>query len=205
MPVIEISESNLERLQKAALQLYSPRVAAEQALVDLAKSKGKDVSSPKVLAEIAQILARFGGRGIPADEALDSVLRYCEAGMGHPEFPVTAVQRDSRHSEIRDFRGDTPPDLRHTRLLRARFGRRPATGWNNLVHAAHIEALLSVGSLEMLRKVSKSNVLIGHVRALRKRKKATTMLPKLVLRYRTCPLSMRGLTFSAWPGKRNWR
>lgn len=64
-------------------------------------------------------------------------------------------------SDVLEFNADTPPDLRHTRVLVARFGNRAASGWNQLVHAAHVEALLQLGSLDVLRGATKSNFIIG--------------------------------------------
>ena len=161
MAIIEVPEASLARLQNVALRLSDTRTAAERALVDLAKAKGADVTSPRMRAEIAQVLAIFGGPGISSTEALHLVLDYCERGLGGPEPPATPTQYGHRGPEVRSFEPDTPPDLRHTRVLRARFGSRPATGWNNLVHAAHIEACSKLGSLDALRKASKSNLLIG--------------------------------------------
>jgi hypothetical protein len=161
MPTIEVPEASLSRLQKVASLLSGTRTAAERALVDLAKTRGADVTSPKVMAEIAQVLARFGGPRISSGEALRLLLDYCEARLGESESPAASSEHALRTQEIRDFRPDTPPDLRHTRVLSARFGNHPATGWNNLVHAAHIEACARLGSLEALKKASKSNLLIG--------------------------------------------
>ena len=59
------------------------------------------------------------------------------------------------------FAPDAPPDLRHTRVLTARFAGRTASGWNNLVHAAHAEALSQLQSLDVLRGVTKSNFITG--------------------------------------------
>lgn len=62
---------------------------------------------------------------------------------------------------VDEFDADTPPDLRHTRVLRARFGDRPVSGWNNLVHAGHIEALSRLRSLDVLKGATKSNFITG--------------------------------------------
>lgn len=69
-----------------------------------------------------------------------------------------SVNRDPEPSE---FVPDTPPDLRHTRVLSARFASRTASGWNDLVHAAHAEALSQLRSLDVLRGVTKSNFITG--------------------------------------------
>lgn len=55
----------------------------------------------------------------------------------------------------------SPPDLRHTRVLSAQFAGRIASGWNNLVHVAHIEAMSRLGSLGALRNSTKSNFVAG--------------------------------------------
>lgn len=60
-----------------------------------------------------------------------------------------------------EFDPDAPPDLRHAGVLTARFAGRTATGWNKLVHEAHVEAILRLGSLDALRGATKSNFIIG--------------------------------------------
>jgi hypothetical protein len=71
---------------------------------------------------------------------------------------VAESQTGDRTQELNP---DGPPDLRHTRILTARFAGQVASGWNNLVHVAHKEAMLHLGSLESLRSVTKSNLITG--------------------------------------------
>ncbi len=59
------------------------------------------------------------------------------------------------------FKPDSPPDLRHARVLAARIGNTTASGWNKLVHAAHAEAFRRLGSLDALRAVTTSNLKRG--------------------------------------------
>lgn len=61
----------------------------------------------------------------------------------------------------KELNPDHPPDLRHTRVLAARFAGQTATGWNNLVHIAHREAMSRLGTLETLRDATKSNLIAG--------------------------------------------
>lgn len=62
---------------------------------------------------------------------------------------------------VQEFNPDAPPDLRHTRVLAARFAGQAATGWNKLVHMAHKEAMSRVGSLDVLRDATTSNFIVG--------------------------------------------
>jgi hypothetical protein len=62
----------------------------------------------------------------------------------------------------RKFEPHTAPSLRHTRLLAADFGGRKADGWNNLVQIAHIEAVRRLGSIEAVRRITTSNMILGH-------------------------------------------
>jgi hypothetical protein len=59
------------------------------------------------------------------------------------------------------FNPDAPPDLRHASVLTARFASKTASGWNRLVHEAHIEAMSQLGSLDALRRATKSNLITG--------------------------------------------
>jgi len=74
-----------------------------------------------------------------------------------PNVPADSQTRDSTQK----LSPDSPPDLRHTRILAARFAGQTASGWNNLVHVAHKEAMSHLGSLESLRSATKSNFIIG--------------------------------------------
>ncbi|MGA2858624.1 MAG: hypothetical protein ABSE40_17280 [Candidatus Sulfotelmatobacter sp.] len=68
------------------------------------------------------------------------------------------------------FSPDAPPDLRHASVLRARFAGKTASGWNKLVHEAHIEAMSRLGSLDALRTVTKSNFITGRASSEETRK-----------------------------------
>lgn len=159
MPVIEVSESSFSRIQQVVTRLGDTYLDAEKALANLAKKRGKDANSAAVRMEISQVLKKFGGAGSSAAAAVDVLLDHWEASVAG--FHGGSGSRKSDASDGREFDADTPPDLRHTRVLSARFGNRPATGWNNLVHAAHIEASSALASPERLKKVSKSNLMIG--------------------------------------------
>jgi len=63
--------------------------------------------------------------------------------------------------QIREFNPERPPDLRHTRVLFARFGSKHADGWNNLVHVAHAEAFLRLKSFDALKAATSSNMING--------------------------------------------
>src|SRR5271155_4012667 len=53
------------------------------------------------------------------------------------------------------------PSLRHTRVIAAEFAGRKADGWNNLVHVAHIEAVQRLGSVEAVRRITTSKIILG--------------------------------------------
>src|ERR1700686_4084140 len=71
------------------------------------------------------------------------------------------LQRPEADSGMLAFNPDAPPDLRHASVLTARFASKTASGWNRLVHEAHIEAMSQLGSLDALRRATKSNFITG--------------------------------------------
>lgn len=68
---------------------------------------------------------------------------------GSPATPETMKKR---------FRAETPPDLKHTRLLRGVVGDHTAHKWNDLVICAHLAAIDSTGSKDKVFKITKSNL-----------------------------------------------
>jgi hypothetical protein len=75
--------------------------------------------------------------------------------------PVGAPVASHTRQRTQELNPDSPPDLRHTRVLAARFADQTATGWNNLVHIAHKEAMSHLASLEAVRSATKSNLIAG--------------------------------------------
>jgi len=71
------------------------------------------------------------------------------------------ISKSAADAEILEFGPDAPPDLRHTDVLSAKFAGRRASGWNRLVHEAHLEAMSRLASIEALRSVTKSNFMVG--------------------------------------------
>jgi len=60
-----------------------------------------------------------------------------------------------------DFDCYDPPDLTHTRVLKADIAGEKAESWNELVHAAHRQAIQRLGDFEALRSNSLSNIVKG--------------------------------------------
>ncbi len=86
--------------------------------------------------------------------------------------PVSPSARESNTANTgrsaqpqREFGPNTAPSLRHTRVIAADFAGRKADGWNSLVHAAHIEAVRRLGSLEAVRRVSAAKIVPGRASA----------------------------------------
>ena len=116
---------------------------------------------PDELVKIGeQILARSAtqtARPTDVAELQPSTGSPMSAGRQKPAQTTTDWQQ---------FSPDAPPDLRHTRVLTALFDSRAASGWNKLVHEAHVDTfrrLRSLGHppLEALRTVTNSNIIKG--------------------------------------------
>lgn len=133
MPAIEIPDSLFRRLQKLAVPLVD--------------------TTASVLEKLADHFEACQRAG--ADEQLLDRIFGKNAGR-----TVTEPETKSKGT-IPEFDPDAPPDLRHTRILSARFGGRTADGWNELVHVAHTEALVCLGSVDSLRGATKSNFVVG--------------------------------------------
>lgn len=133
MPAIEISESLFRRLQKLAVPLVDTTASVLEKLTDHFEACQRANADE-------QLLHRSFGKDIRQS--------------------VTAPESKSKGT-IPEFDPDAPPDLRHTRVLLARFGGRAAGGWNELVQVAHTEALVRLGSVDSLRGATKSNFIVG--------------------------------------------
>jgi len=92
---------------------------------------------------------------------LERVLDDYESRRRNNSTAVPTTQRPETDAGMLAFNPDAPPDLRHASVLTARFASKTASGWNRLVHEAHIEAMSQLGSLDALRRVSKSNFITG--------------------------------------------
>jgi len=92
---------------------------------------------------------------------LERVLDDYEARRGTGSSVARTMNRSESNSAILEFDPDAPPDLRHASVLAARFAGKTAAGWNRLVHEAHIEAMSRLGSLDALRRATKSNFITG--------------------------------------------
>ncbi|MFI5059713.1 MAG: hypothetical protein WA517_11085 [Candidatus Acidiferrum sp.] len=81
-----------------------------------------------------------------------------QAGTGAGE---SGAQENRRAQPLSESEPGKVPNLRHTRILEAKFAGRKADGWNGLVHIAHIEAVKRLGSVEAVRRISTSKLMLG--------------------------------------------
>src|SRR5260370_16753638 len=116
--------------------------------------------------EIAECLfARLKKLAVAVVETLVTVLERLlgnyEAQTGQVSAVATQPQRGENQGQRQAFDTRTPPSLRHTRVIAADFAGRKADGWNSLVHAAHIEAVRRLGSVEAVRRITTSQMIFG--------------------------------------------
>jgi hypothetical protein len=71
----------------------------------------------------------------------------------HKAQPIVTVTKD--------FEPHNPPSLKHTRRVDARIGGLKASSWNELVHMAHRAATAKLGDLGFVKKITRSNIIIG--------------------------------------------
>lgn len=103
----------------------------------------------------ADVLLDVGSNAAQAPEGTREVVG------GQPSRSFTSVGAGPQTQGAHEFDPDQLPDLRHTRVLLARFCKEPASGWNKLVHAAHLEALSRMKSFDALRDATSSNLVKG--------------------------------------------
>jgi hypothetical protein len=101
---------------------------------------------------------------------LERLVANYEAQTGQVSAVATQPQRGESQSQRQAFDTRTPPSLRHTRVITADFGGRKADGWNSLVHAAHIEAVRRLGSVEAVRRVTTSQMILGRPTSVHEKK-----------------------------------
>jgi hypothetical protein len=99
----------------------------------------------------ADVLLDVGSNAAPAPQVIG----------GQSSGSFTSLRGGPQTQRAHEFDPDQLPDLRHTRVLLARFGKEPASGWNKLVHAAHLEALSRMKSFDALRAATSSNLIKG--------------------------------------------
>lgn len=137
MPTIEIPDTLFSRLQKLAIPLVDTPTTVIERVVDHYESCTE--------TEVAIVERAFA---------------HVESwGQGKRE--AAPKQEGEARFKSQAFEPKNPPDLRHTRIISAGFAGRNADGWNRLVHVAHIEAMRRLGSVDALRRMSKSNMIIG--------------------------------------------
>ena len=73
----------------------------------------------------------------------------------------TVKNASASSAQLKQFDPDSPPDLRHTRLITAAIGGLAASSWNELVQMAHRQALLKLKDVNSLKQLSRSNMVVG--------------------------------------------
>ena len=74
---------------------------------------------------------------------------------------ASTVRKPASSPGVKELDPDAPGELRHTRIVVASFAGQKATGWNELVHVAHMQAISRLGSFDALRKATRSNIALG--------------------------------------------
>ena len=85
-----------------------------------------------------------------------------------PEAPEPRSARGGQPQ--REFESNATPSLRHTRVILAQFAGNKANGWNDLVRVANIEAMRRLGSLEAVRRITTSNMILGRANSEQEKK-----------------------------------
>jgi hypothetical protein len=91
---------------------------------------------------------------------IERLLDNYESKRNGDRGPST-VRKPNPNSGVRELDPDAPGELRHTRVVAASFAGQKATGWNELVHVAHMQAISRLGSFDALRKATRSNIALG--------------------------------------------
>jgi hypothetical protein len=137
MSTIEVPDALFSRLQKLAIPLVdTPTTVIERVVNHYESCKETEVA----------ILERAYG--------------HVES-WGQGKRGAAPEQQGDPRFKSQTFEPKSPPDLRHTRIISAGFAGRGADGWNRLVHVAHVEAMRRLGSVDALRRMSKSNMIVG--------------------------------------------
>lgn len=92
------------------------------------------------------------------------ILKLLDRGAGEslPAIPTNGQMRSGDRSNARILNPTASGDLRHTKVLEARFAGRLADKWNELLVIAHEEALAKLGSFDAVRRVTHSQIAPGN-------------------------------------------
>ena len=109
---------------------------------------------------------RLQARGIACVDSPESVIvRLLDQTQGHLISPdclePAAGAEAAALAGLRVLDADRVGDLTHTKVLAAKFGSRHATKWNELLIAAHAEALRRLGSVDRLQQATISAIVKG--------------------------------------------
>ena len=163
VPTSSPSTSTVEVLEKQpTAQRPSPHAPNETDLAAWQSQLEKSVFNWETVGRRFMLMAAEAREKIRAIDVLLGKAPDSASNGGSTAAPTaSSINSETATPRVPNLDPDAPPDLRHTRVLAARFAGRTAAGWNKLVHVAHEEALSQLGSLEALRGVTKSNLIVG--------------------------------------------
>jgi len=105
---------------------------------------------------------RLQSRGVAFVDTPESVIcRLLDQAEGENRVQVKAGHYQDSHLVVRKLDVDKTADLKHTKILNARFANRVASNWNDLIVVAHAEAFARLGSFDKVRKSSISPLALG--------------------------------------------
>ena len=93
---------------------------------------------------------------------IDRVLEYYEQHNSPKPSPKPISKPAAASSS--SFDPDSPPDLTHARVLAAVVGEKTASSWKGVVQKVHLVAMVKLKSIDVLQKVTTSNLIPGRKR-----------------------------------------
>jgi hypothetical protein len=103
---------------------------------------------------------------VPFDDTVDTVIeRLVRFYREHCHEDAPDAARAVKSIRVLDLNPDSPPDLRHTRIIKAVFGKDElrGTNWNELVRRVIEVAYASAGQdFAKLRRMTTANIVEGH-------------------------------------------
>jgi hypothetical protein len=95
---------------------------------------------------------------------IERLLDFYEAGSGGQKQPPNVPRNASGVSigtAVIDFDPYNPPDLTHTRSVKAEIGGQNASSWNELVYMAHRQAAAELKDVHALKLATLSSIVVG--------------------------------------------
>lgn len=119
-------------------------------------------SMPEIKESTLRLLQPYA---TPLKDTVDDVIERMVAFYAqHHGSGVRAITNGAALKGVRDLDPNSPPDIRHTKLMKAVFGSEqlPNPKWNDLLRRAHEIAFDKVGrEFDKLRAVTTANIVRG--------------------------------------------